>query len=238
MGYASKQAELLALQPDVALLQECSEKHLKASGAPFSHWIGSNLHKGFGVLGFGNHIYTLSSLYTPAYPWFLPLHIDDERLTILGVWAHIKEKQERYVRVTHQAIDYYQPLLTAERSVVMGDFNSNSIWDASFRGRSHTDLVARLQRLHLHSVYHAQTHEAQGKETVSTFYLYRHRDKGYHLDYAFVSHCLLAHTRLTIPEEGWWFTRSDHIPLILDIVCGPQETLFSATEDQGSMYVT
>jgi hypothetical protein len=229
MGYASKQGDLLALQPDVALLQECSEKHLQASGAPFSHWIGSNPHKGFGILGFGHHSYTLSPLYTSAYPWFLPLHIDDDYLTLLGVWAHIKERQERYVRVTHQAIDYYRPLLSQGRSIVIGDFNSNSIWDASFRGRSHSDLVAKLAHLQLHSVYHAQTHEAQGKETVPTFYLYRHADKGYHLDYAFVSHSLLAHTRLTIPEQDQWLQRSDHIPLILDIASGPPETIPSAT---------
>jgi len=228
MGYASKQVELLALQPDVALLQECSQQHIKASAAPFSHWIGSNPHKGFGVLGFGHHTYTLSPLYTPTLPWFLPLHIDDQGLTLLGVWAHVKEKQERYVRVTHQAIDHYRPLFGAGRTVVMGDFNSNSIWDASFRGRSHTDLVARLADVQLHSVYHAQTHEAQGKETVPTFYLYRHREKGYHLDYAFVSHDLLARTHLIIPEENRWLQQSDHIPLILDIALGSPESLPAA----------
>lgn len=216
MGYASKQADLLALQPDVALLQECSQKHIKESGAPFSHWIGSNPHKGFGVLGFGNHAYTLSALYTPVYPWFLPLRVD-ERLAILGVWAHVKEKQEWYIRVTHHAIDYYRSWLTEGCSVVMGDFNSNSIWDAAHPGRSHSNLVTKLEQLQLHSVYHAQMHEAQGEETVSTFYLYRHLDKGYHLDYAFISHCLLAHTRLTILEESRWLKRSDHLPLILDI---------------------
>lgn len=36
-------------------------------------------------------------------------------LTLLGVWAHVKEKRERYVRITHQAIDYYRALLTEER---------------------------------------------------------------------------------------------------------------------------
>lgn len=225
MGYASKQAALQALQPDVALLQECSQQHLIASGAAFAHWVGSNPHKGLGVLGFGHHTYTLSTLYTPAYPWFLPLHIDDLQLTILGVWAHVKEKQDRYVRVTHQAIDHYRPLLCTGRAVLMGDFNSNSIWDASFRGRSHTDLVARLADWQFHSVYHAQTNEAQGKETVPTFYLYRHHEKGYHLDYAFVSHDLLAHTHLSIPEESLWLRYSDHIPLILDIACESPEAL-------------
>lgn len=220
MAYTSKQEAIRALQPDVLLLQECSEKHIKESGASFAQWVGKNPHKGLGILGFGNHAYALDPRYTPQYPWFLPLRVDDERLTILGVWAHVKEKQDRYVRIAHQAIDHYRPLLEEGWSIAMGDFNSNSIWDASHPGHSHSDLVAKLERLQMTSVYHAQTQEPHGGETVSTFYLYRHRDKGYHLDYAFVSHGLLKQTHLTIPGGSGWLKRSDHLPLILDIQLG------------------
>lgn len=217
MAYAAKQQDILAFQPDLLLLQECSEKHIKASGAPFAQWIGNHPHKGLGVLGFGTHRYTLSPLYTPEFPWFLPIQVEDQQLTLLGVWAHVKARQERYVRITHQAIDYYRTFLASERSIVIGDFNSNTIWDALHRGRSHSDLVKKLEQLQLKSVYHAQTQELQGKETISTFYLYRHPDKGYHLDYAFVSSRLLEHARLTIPDGNVWLKRSDHLPLILDL---------------------
>lgn len=217
MAYAAKQKDILAFQPDVLLLQECSEKHIRESGAPFSQWVGKNPQKGLGVLGFGNHRYALSPSYTPEYPWFLPILVDDKRLTILGVWAHVKEKQERYIRITHKAIDYYRTLLEKDLSIAIGDFNSNTRWDVSHPGQSHSDLVEKLERLRLKSAYHAQTKEQQGSETVSTFYLYRHQDKGYHLDYAFVSHCLLENTHLTIPDWNMWLKRSDHLPLILDI---------------------
>jgi hypothetical protein len=39
MAYATKQEDILALHPDVILLQECSERHIKESGAPFAHWV-------------------------------------------------------------------------------------------------------------------------------------------------------------------------------------------------------
>lgn len=227
MAYASKQEDILALQPDLLLLQECAEKHIKESGAPFAQWVGNNPHKGLGVLGFGTHTYALHALYTPRYPWFLPVRIDDENLTILGVWAHVKEKQERYVRISHQAINYYQPVLEEGWSIVMGDFNSNTIWDAAHPGQSHSDLVGKLEQLQMSSVYHAQTQEPQGEESISTFYLYRHRDKGYHLDYAFVSHGLLENAHLTIGDERIWLKLSDHLPLILDIHLGPHEALLS-----------
>lgn len=110
----------------------------------------------------------------------------------------------------------------------MGDFNSNSIWDRAHPGCSHSDLVARLEQLQMTSVYHAQTNERQGEETASTFYLYRHRDKGYHLDYAFVSRGLLKQAHLAIPDGAIWLTRSDHLPLILDIHVKPHKVPTSA----------
>ena len=220
MAYAAKQEDILALHPDVVLLQECSERHIKASGAPFAHWVGKNPHKGLGVLGFGQHAYTLNSAYTPTYPWFLPFRVEDEHLNVLGVWAHVKERQERYVRITHQAIDYYHAFLEAGLSLVIGDFNSNTIWDAAHAGYSHSALVEKLEQLQMRSVYHAQTQEPQGRETVSTFYLYRHPNKGYHLDYVFVSESLLVNVTLTIPDPGKWLQSSDHLPLLLDIHLG------------------
>ena len=90
-------------------------------------------------------------------------------------------------------------------------------------GYSHSALVEKLEQLQMRSVYHVQTQEQQGRETLSTFYLYRHPDKGYHLDYAFVSQSLLGKTELTIPEPSTWLQRSDHLPLLLDIHLGPRE---------------
>lgn len=220
MAYATKQEDILALHPDVVLLQECAEKHIRESGAPFAHWVGKNPHKGLGVLGFGQHDYTLSAAYTPVYPWFLPFRVEDAHFNVLGVWAHVKERQERYVRITHQAVDYYHAFLAEGLSLAIGDFNSNAIWDPTHAGYSHSALVEKLEQAQMRSVYHAQTKEPQGRETVSTFYLYRHLDKGYHLDYAFVSESLLEKTALTIPDPSRWLQRSDHLPLLLDIHLG------------------
>ena len=217
MAYAAKQEDILSLHPDVILLQECSQKHINESGAPFAHWVGKNPHKGLGVLGFGPHAYSLSSAYTATLPWFLPFRVEDARLNVLGVWAHVKERRDRYVRLTHQAVDYYRTFFAEGLSLAIGDFNSNTIWDAAHAGFSHSALVEKLEQFQMRSVYHTQSREPQGKETVSTFYLYRHPDKGYHLDYAFISLGLLEHTSLTIPDPSRWLQRSDHLPLLLDI---------------------
>lgn len=217
MAYATKQQAVLSLQPDALIIQECSEKDIKESGATFYHWVGHNPHKGLAVLGFGNHVYSIDPSYTDAYPWFIPLRIDDMQLAVLAVWSHVKNRQERYVRVTHKAIDHYKMFLENNSSIIMGDFNSNTIWDRNYRRQSHTDLVEKLEQINLNSVYHYQTQEVQGGEKIATLYMYRHKDKGYHIDYAFVSKDLLDKAQLIIPDPTFWLTRSDHIPLILDI---------------------
>jgi len=217
MAYAAKQQAILSFEPDAVILQECSQRDVKASGATFFHWVGTNPHKGLAVLGFGNHVYSIDASSTNTIPWFIPLRIDDMQLHILAVWSHVKTKQERYVRLTHQAVDHYQSFLEKGSTIIMGDFNSNTIWDRNYSRQSHTALVEKLAQLSLSSIYHHQTQEIQGKETQATFYLYRHTDKAYHIDYAFISKALLAQTHLLIPDPPLWLTRSDHLPLILDI---------------------
>jgi endonuclease/exonuclease/phosphatase family metal-dependent hydrolase len=217
MAYAAKQEAIQALHPDVVVLQECAERHIRASGAPFAHWVGKNPHKGVGVLGFGPYTYSLCPEYTAEYPWFLPFRVEELSLNVLGVWASIKAGRERYVRLSHLALDHYRAFLADGASLAIGDFNSNTRWDAQHAASSHSALVGKFAQVQMSSVYHRQTQEPQGQESLATFYLYRHVYKGYHLDYAFVSQSLLELTELTIPAPSGWLLRSDHLPLLLDI---------------------
>jgi hypothetical protein len=71
--------------------------------------------------------------------------------------------------------------------IVIGDFNSNTIWDRHHREHSHSQLVAKLGRFGLVSAYHTLRGELQGQEVTPTQFMYRHLAQSYHLDYAFVS---------------------------------------------------
>ncbi len=64
MAYGKKQKDILAFQPDIAVIQEGLEKDIKESNAPFYYWVGSNLQKYLGVLGFDRHMYSLDPSYT------------------------------------------------------------------------------------------------------------------------------------------------------------------------------
>jgi endonuclease/exonuclease/phosphatase family metal-dependent hydrolase len=101
--------------------------------------------------------------------------------------------------------------------IVIGDFNSNTIWDSHYRELSHSQLVAKLGGLGLVSAYHTLRHELQGQEATPTQYMYRHLTKSYHLDYAFVSRALSRSCELVIGDPGEWLQKSDHMPLLLTL---------------------
>jgi len=217
MGFEKKRDALLSLKPDIVVLQECSAQAIEQTDAPFKHWIGSNKHKGMAILGFTNHAYQLDSSYTEEWPWFLPVRVDDVPLHILGLWACLKDQRLRYVRVTHQAINHYARFLALPQTIFIGDFNSNTIWDARYRDRSHSKLVEKLGSLGLVSVYHTLRGERQGEEVTPTQFMYRNITKPYHLDFAFVSQTLCSTCELMIGRPSEWLTKSDHMPLMLTV---------------------
>ena len=217
MGFAKKRDHVMSLQPDILVLQECSAKDIEITDAPFKHWIGSNPQKGMAIIGFANYAYTIDSSYNEEWPWFLPVRVEDVPLHILGLWACVKDRHLRYVRVTHQAIDHYARFLSVPYMIAIGDFNSNTIWDSHYREHSHSRLVAKLASLGLVSVYHILHGELQGQETTATWFMYRHLGKSYHLDYAFASQALSSSSELLIGEPSEWLRKSDHMPLLLTL---------------------
>lgn len=168
MGFEKKRDVVMSLQPDILVLQECSAKDIANTKAPFKHWVGSNTQKGLAIIGFANYEYTIDRSYTQEWPWFLPVRVEDVPLHILGLWACVKDHRLRYVRVTHQAVDHYARFLSVPYMIVIGDFNSNTIWDRLHREHSHSQLVAKLGKFGLVSAYHTLRGELQGQEVTPT----------------------------------------------------------------------
>ena len=217
MAYARKRDEVVNLCPDLVILQECSEQDVLGSDASTVFWTGSNRHKGLGVLVYGANEAHLDDSLTSDWPWFLPVVIDEPPVQLLAVWACVKERQLRYVRVMHAALDHYADFLGSGTSIAIGDFNSNAIWDSKYSERSHSRLVEKFARLEMVSAYHALTGDEQGMERAPTQYMYRQQAKPFHLDFAFVSCRLVRDARLEIGDPGEWLGLSDHMPLILDV---------------------
>jgi endonuclease/exonuclease/phosphatase family metal-dependent hydrolase len=214
MAYRKKQQSISLMRPDIAVIQEVSRRDLDASPATFAHWVGTSPSKGLGVLCFGEVDCSISPDYKDDIPWFIPLIVDD--VHVLAIWACVASNSRRYVRLIHEALDHYADFLAVPRSVIIGDFNSNSNFDRKHQKLSHSFLVERLAEMGLTSVYHRQLNEAHGAESQPTFFMYRNIEKPYHFDYAFVSSALLERSRLALGTPEHFRSMSDHLPLILD----------------------
>jgi exonuclease III len=76
-------------------------------------------------------------------------------------------------------------------------------------------VVKMLEKKGIVSLYHFYFNQTQGMEQHPTFYMYRHKNKAYHIDYCFVSNEII--NKLNSFEIGGfddWIKHSDHAPLI------------------------
>lgn len=220
-AFRKKAHHLFDLQPTIAVIQECEcpAKLRFAHAGPRPDdflWQGDNLYKGVGVFGFGNVRFEVDARYDRAFRHCIPVRVSgDVELHLLAVWAmgH-KQKARSYVGQVYHAALHYADFLRERESVVLGDFNSNAIWDRERQVSNHSALVKLLDEAGLVSVYHAQAGEAHGREQQPTYYHHRSPHKGYHLDYCFVPQSWLGrmealHVGLFVP----WCQQSDHTPL-------------------------
>ena len=152
-------------------------------------------------------------------PYVVPFDIEGPiAFTVLAVWSKPHHRFP-YVEGIHEAVRIYRTLIASRPTVILGDFNSNPIWDHQHRpGWSHSDLIARLRDLGLVSAYHAFHGEAPGKESRATYYHTWNKRKPFHIDYCFLpSTWAAAIRRVEIGDYAGWRRRSDHRPLVVEL---------------------
>ena len=80
----------------------------------------------------------------------------------------------------------------------------------------HAAVVKQLEDKDIFSTYHCQYKQTQGKEEHPTFYMYRHKDKPYHIDYCFASNDMMQKLQsVEVGEYDLWTKHSNHVPLIV-----------------------
>jgi len=222
MAFRKKADLLLQYQPDLLIIQECEHPNkIFFSKPPGSViWHGDNQHKGLGVFSFGNYKLELLAGHESSFKTILPIAVSngDIDFTLFAIWAnHPEDKGYQYIGQIWKAIHHYEYLIKAEKTILIGDFNSNSIWDKPRRVGNHTDMIKKLDLKRIKSVYHHHFDQEHGCEQHPTFNLYKNIDKPYHLDYCFVSEdIMLKLTGMKIGTYDEWRKHSDHLPLIID----------------------
>ena len=223
MKFREKAKFIFAHEPDILIIPECENlERLKfPAGLTIpsdSIWQGKNPHKGLGVFAFNGYKLELVDCHNSELKNILPIAVTGPiDFTLFAIWANNPEDKDGvYVTQIWKALHWYDDLIKETKTILAGDFNSNTIWDKPRREGNHSTVVARLADRKILSTYHQFFSQAQGKEAHPTYFLYRHQDKPYHLDYCFASMDFLE--RLKSVEVGAyadWKMHSDHKPVIV-----------------------
>lgn len=216
-GAYSKKVPLLdSLAADIAVIQECGRPVAESETCL---WFGDNPRHGIAVRT--SDRYRIRTLPPVAdVPKFVfPVEvIGPESFLLLVVWS--KGNQTfRYVMGVVKAIEAYRDLIENSPTVLIGDLNSNAIWDTSHpRHLNHSALVTLLSDLGIVSSYHSFFGEPHGAETRPTCYLLWNERRPYHIDYCFVPRSWVSRIQLVeVGSYDAWKQHSDHRPLLVEI---------------------
>lgn len=227
------------LQSDVLIVQECENPALSTNDykawAKNYIWEGESKNKGIGIFANTgikitrldwNGSYTLKTglanlnkkltWTTKELRQFIPFMIDDNYLCV-AVWTKgSSDEVFGYMGQFWKFLQIHKKELSVDNVIILGDFNSNKIWDKPDRWWSHSDVVSELASIDIKSLYHLQTGESQGQETTPTFFHQRKLSKPYHIDYVFIGQ-KVNKALLVVANSDNWLELSDHMPLSINI---------------------
>lgn len=227
MAFRKKNEKIFLLKPDLIVVCECENKEKLQFGnlTPTPNdffWHGNNEHKGIGIFSYSDYRFELIKEFNAEFRYIIPLKVfnKSEEFYLLAIWAmDNKEKKEaRYIAQVWLAINHYSELLD-KPIILVGDFNSNQIWDKEKRIANHSGVVKLLSEKSIESLYHKRNSENHGEETHPTFFLHRNKEKPYHLDYCFASEKFWAKDfSVIIGNFEEWIKLSDHLPIEIEFI--------------------
>lgn len=224
MAFRKKAGLLLRLHPDIVIVPECEHPDkLKFSNdiqRPLDMlWFGNNPNKGLGIFSYSDFRFRVHKKHNPDFRMIIPVTVTGGNIQFLlyAIWANNPTDPDgQYVEQVWKAIHHYKRYISKKQTILIGDFNSNTIWDRKRRAGNHSNVVKHLEEKGVYSCYHLHHQQVQGKEQHPTYYLYRHQDKPYHLDYCFVSADLNEKIKsVEIGDYEYWSLYSDHMPVII-----------------------
>ena len=214
--YLKKVQLLDVLAPDIAVIQECARPIIQTDRCL---WFGDNPRQGLAVQAYGQYRLRALPLIADVPNYVIPVEvIGPNHFLIIAVWSK-RDPRGHYVEGVVRAVQQYRSLFAQYPTVLVGDLNSNAIWDSSHRvDRSHSALVTLLSELGLVSSYHSFYDEAHGEESQPTFYFQWKQPNPFHIDYCFIPQQWAARMHgLKVGSYEDWKSYSDHRPLLVEL---------------------
>jgi endonuclease/exonuclease/phosphatase family metal-dependent hydrolase len=214
--YQKKVPRLESLNRDIAVIQECPKPLVESERCL---WFGDNPKQGVTVLARAPYRLRRLPVLENVPKFVVPIQVlGPIHFTLFAVWSKT-DQPYRYIRGVVKAVQMYREMFTSSACVLMGDLNSNAIWDHTHPAElNHSALVTLMDSLGLTSAYHGFYNEEQGRETRPTLYYRWNELSSFHIDYCFLP--VAWAKQLTCVEVGGyeeWQGLSDHRPLFVDI---------------------
>ena len=153
MAFRKKAAVILQHKPDILIVPECEHKDKLNFPAGVKKptctlWFGDNLNKGLGIFSYGHFNLKQSDSYNPVLRLIVPVTVTNRNrnFVLYAIWAYNpKDPDGTYVEQVWKAIDHYDQFITDKLTLLIGDFNSNTMWDKKRRISNHSNVVKRLE---------------------------------------------------------------------------------------------
>jgi exonuclease III len=225
MAFRRKAAHILKYEPDILIVPECEhpDKLVFPAGTPNPTdivWFGKNRNKGLAILSYCDFRFTVLDIHNESLQTIIPISVAkcNQEFLLFAIWANNPNDPDGpYVEQIWKALHCYEKLLAGRKVILVGDFNSNTIWDKPRRKGNHSHVVNFLESKGILSAYHSYFSQTQGKEEHPTLYMYRHLDKTYHIDYCFLSAYFTKKlVSVEVGDYDTWSQYSDHVPLIVN----------------------
>lgn len=213
-AFRKKYKRILELEADIYVIQECEPIDLIKGDLKkiISNGIWEKGANTKGVLVFAKLGVKLEKMEWNSYGMrvFIPIMVNNS-FSLIAVWITKPAYIEEF---------YIWQLANSERMsdevVIIGDFNSNAVWDKGHSDRGHSVVVNILKGKGLESAYHYITGDKQGEETKPTFHMYRKVEKTFHIDHCFIKPEKIQSYKVL---DKSWLEISDHIPIVLEMKC-------------------
>lgn len=220
-AFRKKYSAVTKFDADLYFIQECEDPQFVKDNDMFHStwvdylWTGDSKNKGLGVFSSRSRLnrIPLNLEWRGRKLKHFILVEDEEGVKYLAVWTH-KNDCEAFQYIGQLFLLIQQNPEIIRNTVIVGDFNSNTIWDSWDRWWNHTDIVTTLRDSGIESVYHSLSREEQGKETKKTLFHRKDQSNGYHIDYVFSPIRMLNATdKFMIGDSDDYIEQSDHVPL-------------------------
>lgn len=137
MAFRKKAGFILTHKPGILVVLECEcpDKLVFPVDTPKPTdilWYGKNQNKGLAIFSYSDYRFTVLDNHNQDLQIIIPVAVTGGKydFNLFAVWANNPtDRDGLYIEQVWKAVHHYNTLLKDSKTILIGDFNSNKIWD-------------------------------------------------------------------------------------------------------------